>query len=94
MDKTLIALISLRGAALAAGIAGQSKLSAQLYQLADFIAAGIATDAHMQAVAEKLAVRNANDADFADVLARIEEERAQLHAPDAPTPDPPLPQGG
>lgn len=79
MDKVTLAVIALRAAALAATIAGNAVVGAQLYKLADFIAAGVATDEHMKAVAEKLAERTSNDADFADVLARIEADRAQLH---------------
>lgn len=83
ISNTTLALIGLRAAALAAALAGQTKLATQLYQLADFASAGLATDEHMRAVAEKLAVREANDADFAEVLAGIEMEQEKLHS-DAP----------
>ena len=68
VSATTLGVIGLRAAALAGTLAGQTKLGTQLYQLADFVAAGLATDEHMKAVADKLAVRNANDADFEEVL--------------------------
>lgn len=80
MDKILLAVIALRASALAALLGGQTKLSEQLYRLADFVSAGVATDEHMKDVAEKLASRNAVDADFDDVLERIELRRAELHS--------------
>ncbi len=80
MDKVTLGVIALRTAALAALLAGQTKLSDQLYRLADFVAAGVATDEHMKEVADKLAQRSAVDADFTDVLERIQKERADLHA--------------
>jgi hypothetical protein len=79
MDKISLALIALRASALAAVLTGQTKLGDQLYRLADFVAAGVASDEHMAAIAEKLATRNATDADFAEVLERIELHRAELH---------------
>lgn len=83
LDKTIMGVVGLRAAALVALLAGQTKLSQQLYQLADYVSAGLATDAHMKAVADKLQSRSATDADFADVLQRIETERGKLHS-DAP----------
>lgn len=80
ISGTTLALIGLRAAGLAASLAGQTRLAAQLYQLADFASAGLATDEHMRQVAEKLAVREASDADFSDVLAGIDDERAKLHS--------------
>lgn len=80
MNGVLLTVIALRASALAALLGGQAKLSEQLYRLADFINAGVATDAHMQEVADKLASRNATDADFDDVLERIELHRAELHS--------------
>jgi hypothetical protein len=77
-------VVGLRAAALVSLLAGQVKLSQQLYKLADFVSAGLATDAHMKAVAEKLQARNSNDADFEDVLQRIEAERGKLHSNSAP----------
>jgi hypothetical protein len=79
MDKITLALIALRASALAAVLTGQTKLADQLYRLADFVAAGMATDEHMKAVADKLATRNATDADFDEVLERIELHRTELH---------------
>lgn len=79
MDKVTLGLIALRAAALAAMLAGQTKLATQIYQIADFLAAGLMTDQHMKLVADKLAERNAIDADFTEVLASIDAERAKLH---------------
>lgn len=84
MDILSLILVAVRGAALASSLAGDSKISGQLYKLADLYAAGLATDAHMKEVAEKLQSRNAVDADFSDVLQRIEAERGKLHS-DTPT---------
>lgn len=81
MDKVTLGVIALRAAALAATLAGQVKLATQLYQVADLISSGLVTDLHMKEVADKLAERNAIDADFTDVIARIETERNQLHSP-------------
>jgi hypothetical protein len=80
MNTVMLIVIGLRAAALTASLAGQTKLAGQLYQLADFVSAGVVSDLHMKEVADKLAERNANDADFSDVLARIEQHRAELHS--------------
>lgn len=79
-----IGLIALRGSALVALLSGQAKLSQQLYKLANFIEAGMVSDEQMKAVSEKLANRDAIDADFEDVLARIDSERGKLHVPAQP----------
>lgn len=84
LDKVVLGTVSLRAAALIASLSGQAKLAEQLYKLADLVSAGLATDAHMKEVADKLQARSANDADFADVLQRIETERGKLHS-DTPT---------
>jgi hypothetical protein len=84
LDKTVMSVVGLRAAALVASLAGQTKLAQQLYQLADLVNAGLATDAHMKEVADKLATRNAADADFTDVLQRIESERGKLHSDNPP----------
>lgn len=80
MNWVLLGVVGLRASALAALLAGQVKLSAQLYQLADFVEAGVITDEHMKEVADKLATRNAEDADFADVLDRIQKHRDEFHS--------------
>lgn len=80
MDKLTLGLIALRAAALAAAMAGRVDLSNQLYKLGDFLSAGLVSDEHMKEVAEKLNARNSVDADFSDVLSRIEANRATLHA--------------
>ena len=77
LDKVVMSVVGLRAVA---SLAGQTVLAKQLYQLADLVSAGLATDAHMKEVADKLATRNAADADFSDVLQRIEAERGKLHS--------------
>lgn len=80
MNPTLLAVISLRALALAASLAGRTTQANALYGLADLVASGIATDAHMQEVADKLAQRELTEADWADVHARIQSDAARLHA--------------
>jgi hypothetical protein len=79
MNSITLALVSLRGLALAMTIAGRTQEAMQLFQLADLVAAGMVTDAHMQRVADLLQVRNATSLDLSEVLASINTERAQLH---------------
>jgi hypothetical protein len=79
MNPVTIALVSLRGLALAMSISGRLAEAEQLFKLGDLVAAGVATDAHMQRVAELLAVRNATALDLSEVIASIESERAKLH---------------
>lgn len=78
MNPLTLALIGLRGVALALELQGQSKTSNSLYALADAAEAGKAVDDHMAAVADKLKDRNATDEDWADVNARIEADSARL----------------
>lgn len=78
MDSKILALVGLRGLALALAIAGQSKASAALYTLADAAEAGKAIDDQMALVAEKLKNRSVTDADWTDVVARINADSARL----------------
>lgn len=81
-DNVALAQITLRSASLALALAGKPAASASLSKLADLVAAGQATDAHMQEIADKLKGGAAiDDDDFADVGARIEAESAKLQAP-------------
>lgn len=79
MNSTLIALLSLRAAALAASLAGSASTARALYASADLIESGRATDEHMALVAAKLKERDLTDADWADVATRIEADSARLH---------------
>ena len=80
MNPTILAIISLRSAALAATLAGQVATAAALYALADLAESGVNVDAHMATVAAKLKEREINDADWQDVQARIEADASRLHA--------------
>lgn len=80
MTKAIV-LIAIRAAALAAGLAGQTRASNALYASADAIEAGTATDADMERVANLLKSRKPTDEDWADVEARLAEHQARLHAP-------------
>lgn len=79
-STTMIAIVSLRSAALAATLAGDAKTAAALHLVADSIAAGQATDAHLALVAEKLKERDLTQLDWTDVTDRINADRARLHA--------------
>lgn len=80
MDPITLILIGLRAAALGLSLSGgNTKRGEQLYQLADLVEAGKLTDEHMRKVADMLKDRNATDADFDDVLARISAHRDELH---------------
>lgn len=78
MNPLTLALIGLRAAALGLELQGQSRSSAALYALADAAESGVAVDAHMAAVAEKLKDRHSTDEDWEDVVARIEADSARL----------------
>lgn len=79
MNPVLLAVVSLRAAALGLSIAGQSRASDSLYSVADALEAGRATDEHMALVAEKLKAGTVTDADWDDVATRIADARADLH---------------
>lgn len=85
MNFLTLALVGLRGAALALSLGGQQRGADSLYALADMAEAGQNVDATMQAVAEKLKQRPSNDADWEDVYQRIDADRQRLHAPKPPT---------
>ncbi len=70
-DPKILAVVGLRAAALALGLAGQASASRTLNSVADGVEAGTAIDAHMQLVADKLKAGASTDADWADVDARI-----------------------
>lgn len=78
--NSLLALIGLRSAALGLSLAGQSKVAASLYLLADAVEAGRATEAHLAEVAAKLNERQINDDDWDDVMRRIENDSARLQS--------------
>lgn len=81
INPVILAIVSLRAAALAAAAAGQGKAAAGLYAAADLLETGRATDEHMAAVAEKLKSRTLTPADWLDVTARLEEETKRLNEP-------------
>lgn len=80
MNVISLVLVGLRGTALALDLQGQSKSASLLYTLADAAEAGEAVDAHMAMIAEKLKQRPSTDADWKDVIERIEADRARLHS--------------
>lgn len=81
MNPITILLVSLRSAALAVDLAGRSSTADALYGVADAVEAGKATDEHMALVAEKLKSRDITDADWNDVMGRIEADSARLQSP-------------
>lgn len=80
----VLALIGLRGAALALSLSGNTKAATQVYALADAAEAGRAIDAHMAMVAEKLKSRSAMTDDWSDVAAAIEADSDRLQSRSAP----------
>jgi hypothetical protein len=74
----VLALVGLRGVALALTLSGNGKIANGLYALADAAEAGRNVDAHMAAVAEKLKSRSANPDDWAEVVAAIEADSDRL----------------
>lgn len=79
MNPITYVLIALRSAALAVDLSGRATTADSLYGVADAIEAGKATDDHMALVAAKLKERNVTDADWAEVMLRIESDSARLH---------------
>lgn len=81
--NSLLFLIALRSSAMSLALAGQQSLANTLYLLADSIAAGRASDAHMAEIAAKLSTRHSNKEDWSDVIQRIEADstRLQSHQP-------------
>lgn len=80
MNQTILAVITLRAAALAATLAGRSSTASALYSLADLTESGIAVDAHMAEVAAKLKDRTLTDTDWSDVANRIHADSARLQS--------------
>ena len=80
MNPQLLAVVSLRAAALAASLAGRSSVASALYSLASLVESGIAVDAHLAEVAQKLKDRELTDADWSDVANRIHADAARLQA--------------
>lgn len=78
MTATLLALIAIRSAATIAQASGDLKTANMLRLVADTVEAGAATDEHLRLVAEKLRSRDLTEADWEDVLSRIERDRAKL----------------
>ena len=78
MNVVTYLLISLRSAALAIDLAGRSSTADTLYSVADAVESGRATEEHMKLVAEKLKTRDVTDADWSEVLGRIEADSAEL----------------
>jgi hypothetical protein len=80
MNPKLLAVISLRAAALAATLSGRTSTASALYSLADLIESGHAVDSHMAEVAAKLNERELTDADWSEVANRIHADAARLHS--------------
>jgi hypothetical protein len=80
MNPVLLAVVTLRAAALAASLAGRSSTASALYSLADLTESGAAVDSHMADVAAKLKDRELTDADWSDVANRIHADSARLHS--------------
>lgn len=78
--NSLLALIGLRSAALGLSLAGQAKVAASLYLLADALESGRATEEHLREVAAKLNAREINEDDWADVARRIDEASSRLQS--------------
>lgn len=80
MNSLVLGIIGLRSAALALAVAGDKTNSDRLHAFADLVQAGKATDDHMALVAEKLKAGEITDADWDDVMARINEDSAKLQS--------------
>lgn len=80
MNPVLLAVVTLRAAALAASLAGRHHQAEALYAAADLVASGKAVDEHMQGVADKLAAGDVTEQDWANVKARILADSERLHA--------------
>lgn len=80
MDPKLIAIISMRAAALALIATGQVEAGNALIALAAAAEAGRNIDAHMATVAEKLKSGTSTPADWLDVTSRISAESDRLQS--------------
>ena len=76
-----LALIGIRGAALALSLGGQTKAATALGTLADAAEAGKNIDDHMALVADKLRARASTDADWQEVADAVEADLGRLNAP-------------
>ena len=83
MDPRLIAILSLRSAALVFASQGQTQIADDMTLLANAINAGVNVDAHMLRVAEALDSGNART--FAEVHEAIEADGERLQRFAAPT---------
>jgi hypothetical protein len=81
MNPIILSMVGLRGVALALSLLGEKRGSDTLYALADLVGAGLATDAHMQHVADRLKAGPLTAADWDDLDARIKADRDRLHSP-------------
>lgn len=79
MNPQLLALISLRSAALAAELAGRPTVASALRSAAALIESGLAVDAQLAEVAAKLKERELTDADWSDVANRLHAASTDLH---------------
>lgn len=80
MNSLSLGLVSLRAAALALLVSGNTRAAETLYALADAAAAGQAIDAHMAEVARLLEGRAVTDAEWQDVLGRIQTASETLQS--------------
>lgn len=80
MNPVLLAVLSIRAAALAASLAGRPSTASALYSLADLVESNRATEAHMAEVATKLKERDLTDSDWMDVANRIHADSARLQS--------------
>lgn len=80
MDPVTMALIVMRGLALAMSTAGRQQEAEQIFKLSDLVAAGRATDEHMRRVADILGERSATSIDLSEIIQSIENERTKLHS--------------
>lgn len=81
LSPIALALIGIRGAALALTLGGQPKAAQALNTLADAAEAGRNVDAHMARVADKLKARASTDDDWQEVADAVEADLGRLNAP-------------
>lgn len=80
MNPVLLAVVSVRAAALAASLAGRTVTASALYSLANLIESGKAVDDHLFEVAAKLNSRDLTDTDWSELANRIHADSARLRA--------------
>jgi hypothetical protein len=81
LNPTSLALVGLRAAALALDLQGQKNSARSLYWIADAAEAGKDVDAHMEMVGQMLRTRAVTEADWADVIQRVEADSDRLQSP-------------